>query len=1078
MSHLTQDNRSTGPAPDHAHQPTPDVARAASTGPTYWRSLDELADTPEFRQYLDSEFPGYDPQTILSGTRRGFLKIMGASFALAGLAGCRRWPKRQLAPYTARPEDQTPGVPEHYATAFDRDGAARPLLVTAFDGRPIKVEGNPEHPASHGAADLISQASVLNLYDPHRLRHPRKAEQRATWSDVQQALGDIAAAADANDGEGLVILVEPTGSPTLFGLLARDLKNSRWSKARVIPQTTRRDANVTDGTKLAFGRALRPIYHLEWARTIVSLDADFMMDDPDAIRLAGEYARSRRDVDDAESISRLYVAEPTFTVTGTNADERLAIRRCDVGQLVAEIAAALDVPGVTAEQRPYREHARTVAADLKQAGENGVVIVGPDQPPEVHAIAHAINQRLGAVGSTVSFVEALPHEPMGALPADARHVLILGGNPVFTDGLDLSNARTTIHLTDAINETSAQCTWALPRTHYLEAWGDAACADGATSIVQPVIEPLFDARSDIEVVGMLLGQRRSGYELVRRTHLDERGLNEKQWRKVLHDGLAPGTAKPWATPTLRSDIPPVDADRPADGEFEIAFRRCYKVLDGRYANNGWLQELPDPITKLAWDNAAYVSPSDAKKLDVKLGDVVRVNVNGTTVDVPVYTLPGQAHGTVTLTLGYGRTVCGPVGRSVGTDVQPLWRAGGCRPFAAGRVSKTGQTYDLVTTQDHYAIDPVGAKARADRVEHELIRSATFEHYKAHPDFVHAHSHAIPLPIYGRPDEGHGHEEHDGHQVDHAHGDHHAAPAHPDGFATSRGVQQFENPLDRDGSDQYQWGMAIDLHSCIGCNACVIACQAENNIPIVGKSQVKMNREMHWIRVDRYFTGDPHDPDSVNAVHQPLMCVHCENAPCEQVCPVSATVHDTEGLNVMVYNRCIGTRYCSNNCPYKVRRFNYADWHARDPRNDGDTPPFIGMPDQEQLEGIGEVERLAFNPEVTVRMRGVMEKCTYCVQRIQQAKQQAKADYGQGRRDDYTVGGDEVRTACQQTCPTQAIHFGNLLDPESKVAKLHYDNQRGYTLLDDLNVRPRTKYLAKITNPRHTKPAAEGAHEHG
>lgn len=1050
------------------------------TGPAYWRSLDELADSPRFRAFVEQEFPGYGPQMMLSTSRRQFLKIMGASVALAGLTGCRRWPQRELAPYADRPGDRVPGEAEHYATAFELDGVAQPLVATAFDGRPIKIEGNAKHPASRGAASLIAQATVLDLYDPHRTRFILERQgddwRRRVWRDIDQLIAGLRRRVAG--GTPLAIVSPATSSPTVRRLAEQltEQTNVSWIRYRPVgvPQ---RDLPTGDGS------AVRAVPRLSDAKVIATFGDDFLMRHPDASRLAAEFADSR--TPDDGRMSRLWAIESAFTITGANADERIAAPPAVVQTMLEQVAAGLGVAGGRADG-PTSPRVRQLVHDLASAGAAAVVFAGPELSPRARVLAQQINRHLGG---PIDYVR-VPHVDADAVvPAEAEAVVLLGGNPLYDGSAALAESirrvPMKIALAERMNETAAASDWLIPRAHYLEAWGDGRSWDGTVTVTQPLIEPIFhrtDAAdppryisrvlSDVQMLSVLAGESLDGLEAVRRTFADYAAPGIDAWRNALHAGLVEGSGYPAASPTFNIDQNGTTGPGAgADGAgYELVIQTDYKVYDGRYADNGWLQELPDPITKIAWDNAASLNVSDAAAMGVEHGQMVRISVGPASVDLPVYIQPGQAKKTVALRLGYGRDQAGPVGIGIGADVYPLARA----LAAAGnraKIEPTGESRDLVTTQDHFAIDATGAEVREARANQELVRSAPLAYYRKHPRFVLKHVHLIPLPQYGKPPEGgeagHG-KKHGGHDE---HGEHGAAHGYdgggtrPQGFSDVRQVQPFTNPLDEAAPViDHQWGMTIDLTKCIGCNACVVACQAENNIPIVGRSQVKMNREMHWLRVDRYYTGDPADESGIRSVHQPLMCVHCENAPCETVCPVAATVHDHEGLNVMVYNRCIGTRYCSNNCPYKVRRFNYFDWNARDPRNDGNTPPFLGMPDQEQRQQVHPITQMRFNPEVTVRMRGVMEKCNYCVQRIQAAKHHARVDQAQGGRDSTVVADGEVATACQQTCPTQAITFGNLKDLQSKVHEEYFRNPRAYGILEHLNTRPRTKYLARITNP--------------
>ena len=1013
----------------------------------YWRSLEELADSPEFRAYLEAEFPAEaaDPSPV---SRRRWLQLMGASLALAGLAGCR-WEKQEILPYAKRPGTQSPGKRQQFATAMEIGGNPLGLLVTAFEGRPLKIEGNPRHPMSLGATDVYAQAAVLELYDPDRARYvfnrAKSADQPQEWSDFIAFAREHFGRLEKTGGKGFCVLSEASSSPTVARLreqLKKKYPDSQWYEYEPLSWD-----NARAGAKLAFGRPLRALVDLKKARVIVALDADPLGDDPAALRHARDFAAGR---DPEKEMNRLYVVEPGLSVTGTMADHRLPLPPSEVAALAAALLAGLENRGDGGSERPFAERKATLlhalADDLQANRGRSVVVAGPRQPAEVHALVHRINALLDNVGpeKPVRYVEA----PDGDRPSHAEVIarlavnvqagavetlVILGGNPVYdapanltgsvtstdltrsvrstdltrsvrsTEGadLDLAKVPTTIHLSHYRNETTRACAWQLPRAHFLEAWGDVRAADGTYSIVQPLIEPLNNGKSVVELLAILTGQDSAKpYDLVRETFRSLAGDGwEKHWGRVLHDGL-------W-----QQELKHVDA-KPAAGEIKIAepagkleavFCRDASLYDGRFANSGWLQELPDPITKLTWDNAALLSPATAQSIGVVTGDVVRVTLAGRSIELPAYVQPGQAPGCVLLPLGYGRTAAGHVGGDAEAGIAPvgvsayLLRATAAMDIVPGAtVDRTGQKVRLAMTQDHHAIDAQGMKGREERLG-ALIREASLDEYKKHPDFA---KHVV----------------------------HHPA---------------LESPWKEHEYDGYRWGMTIDLNKCIGCSACVVACQAENNIPVVGKDRVLEGREMHWIRLDRYYRGEPELPE---VVHQPVACHHCENAPCEQVCPVAATVHSGEGLNDMVYNRCVGTRYCANNCPYKVRRFNFFNYHKE-----------LGAPENEVL-------KMLYNPEVTVRSRGVMEKCTYCVQRIQGAKIAARNARGQ-------VRDGEVVTACQQVCPAQAIAFGDLNDAKSQVAQ-SAASDRSYQMLAELNVKPRTSYLARIRNP-NPRLAAEG-----
>jgi molybdopterin-containing oxidoreductase family iron-sulfur binding subunit len=1034
------------------------------TGKAYWRSLDELADTPKFRRFLETEFAN---EVIESPNRRSFVKLMGASIALGGaLTGCRRWPQRTLAPYNVRPDGHIPGTPDQYATALDLGGVARPLLVSSFEGRPTKVEGNPSHPQSGGAADVLTQASVLEMYDPERSRNVTDGGEASTW----------AAFADAFKGKKLAVLAGNASSPTLSAL------KGKLSGATFYHYEPLNRDNEVAGTRLAFGRAVRPLLSLDRAEVIATFDADLFGTHPSALANARGWAKGRAGADYGKQ-TRMYSTDAGLTITSTNADVRLPYPSTQIIDVAKAVAHHLGA-GVSASSQlteAAAEWASRLAEDLKTHRGKAVAVAGSDQGPEVHAAIAMINEAIGAVGSTVSYVE----DPAGqsniqqlsSLVDDMNggavsHLLILGGNPVYDAPVDLGFAdalkkvTNTAHLSGYVNETSTQCAWNLPESHYLEAWGDARSWDGTVSVVQPLIQPLYDSKSAIEVMALLAGDSViGGYELVRReakAYLPAATFG-RAWRKSLHDGLVAGSGfAPADVRVVSGAAAKVEAARAGEG-LELVFRQDYSVYDGRFGNNGWLQELPDPVTKLTWDNAAYLSPTTAQRLGLEHGDKIQITASGVEFPVPVFIVPGQARDSIGVSIGYGRTAAGNVGNKVGFDVLQARTSDAMGAVAGIEVSKLRGSYEMATTQDHHAIDETGLKRRDKAVfgdpEHHslgLVRSLDVDSYKENPSQVRQYHlfgdligsetytvdqrQTIPLQIFDAPE----------------------------------GADYNNEETDpTKGEYAYRWGMAIDLNACIGCAGCTVACQAENNIPIVGKDNVIMGREMHWIRVDRYYKADgdlQHDGvkpemfDNPEVIHQPLACHHCETAPCEQVCPVAATTHDSEGLNAMVYNRCIGTRYCANNCPYKVRRFNYFDYHAKDPHKGPVNATWLDMPDKQQVEMIDPVRKMQFNPEVTVRMRGVMEKCTFCLQRIKAVTIPARNAFVSGERDSLRLD-DRAEVpvpACAQTCPTDAIVFGDLNDPTSRVYA-SFNNLRSYEMLKEINVRARTRYLARVTN---------------
>ncbi len=1030
------------------------VTEGAFTDPTtdqtcghqYYRSIEHLAGSPEVADYIEQEFPSLS-QAIGSTDRRQFLRLLGASMALAGITGtgCRRWPSEEVLPHTSRAEGFTPGVAEHYATAMELDGISTGVLAKSYDGRPIKIEGNPDHPFSLGAASAFAQASVLDLYDPDRSRSPQwqapNAEDRreSSWQNFQNFASPHFQTLRNRQGDGLAFLIQPTSSPTFARLrdqLTAALPKSRWFEY----QPLNRDNDFT-GSRATFGRVLRPQYDLQQASTIVTFDADLLCGHPAALRHARDWSAGRRSVDSG-SMNRLIAIEPSLTITGSAADIRLPMKPTLVEKAIAYVAYRLGIlttqpSGLSETQTEILDAA---ASDLKHASVAGLVVAGPALSPASHQLAHVINQELGAVGHGVTYTEEPIASDKGCVEqiADLSELLqgdvlntlvILGGNPVYDAPVDASlnlasdanRPLTSIHLSLHDNETSKACTWHLPMAHFLESWGDGRAWDGTYTLQQPLILPLYDGKSPIELLAVLSGQTAAkSLSLVRSTYdklFD--GSTQQDWERALHAGVKADSAfavvDPPAAKIDSNHIPDT-----SDAPWEVRFAADLKTHDGRYANNAWLQELPEPLTKMTWDNAAMMSPADATALDLTMGDVVTLTggESETSIEVPVCILPGHANGCITLPLGYGRTAAGHIGNQVGCNAYPLRRKQSSYLVSDCKLTKTGKTHELVSTQVHDVLDAVAEAAKLRRLGARgepgmIVHETLFSEYQHDHHAVHGDAHAVhAAPLFDLP-------------------------------------HKFDSP--------HRWGMSIDLNACIGCSGCVIACQAENNIPVVGKANVAVNREMHWLRIDRYYKGDIQSPD---VVHQPMACAHCENAPCEQVCPVAATVHDSEGLNSMVYNRCIGTRYCANNCPYKVRRFNYFDYQASDPR----TPPkpWVGLPDQQQSEDVSTLKKMVHNPEVTVRMRGVMEKCTYCVQRIVDARIQAKNKHAQGLRDSDLVAEGEVKTACQATCPTEAIVFGDLNDPESAVSKAR-ENARSYEVLEGNNLGARTTYLAKIRN---------------
>ncbi|HEU4406628.1 MAG TPA: TAT-variant-translocated molybdopterin oxidoreductase [Polyangiaceae bacterium] len=1101
--------------------------------PQYWRGPEHLAQTPAAREAAGREFP--EGASVLGpADRRTFLGLAAASAAMATLAGCIRRPEEKIVPYTKSPEGIIPGVPQFYATAYALQGEGHPLVVECHEGRPTKVEGNPEHPSARGGTLSWLQAAVLDLYDPDRAQGATKDKQPADQASVLAELEARLKAAEASGGAKLRVLSPRTASPSFARLKAAAQR--RFPQAKFYEYEPAGDAEAVAGAELAFGRPLRPLVAYDRARVVVSADSDFLLTERGAVRANKLFAAGRRVRAPNDAMSRLYVAEPALTVTGMTADHRLRLPAGAVEDFLLALAAELGANNVAlgplagkakAAADLDRKWVAGAAKDLARQRGASVVVVGQRQPAHVHALGYAINQALGAFGRTLQFLPAAAARPLDDVKALAGEMgagavdtlLVLGGNPAYDAPADLDFARAMarvpfrLHLGTHLDETAAASTHTLPRAHDFEAWGDQAAADGSLVVQQPLIAPLFDGKSDLELLAVVAGApERRGYDLVRATFKESLGGDagateaappaagspapagtadasppagsarpataaapaasgsavrpapgapppffqatpasslpspgriapnpsasaanaaigsavaaaphapsampaasavptgappagaaagpppatpgapygavttaltgfERAWRRLLHDGFVARGAAPVEAP-LNADavagaVGKRAGQRPSAQALEVTFAPDATVFDGRFANNAWLQELPHPVTKITWDNAAWLSFKTAQELGVGSGDVVRLTVEGRSIEVPAWVVPGTADYSVQLFLGRGRAVSGRVGKGQGFDVTPLRTTKGFGFAQGGKLEKTANGYGLAVTQEHNTLEG-----------RPIVREASLEAYRKDPEFAQKAVEHKPLVALWQE------REYDGHK----------------------------------------WGMVIDLTACTGCSTCVIACQAENNTPTVGKEQVTRQREMHWLRIDRYFSGTVEDPQ---VVRQPMACVHCENAPCENVCPVNATSHSPEGLNEMTYNRCIGTRYCANNCPYKVRRFNFLAFH----------------------EEVPETIKMVTNPNVSVRVRGVMEKCTYCVQRINQAKISAK-------RERRPLRDGDVVSACAQACPADAIAFGDLNDPQSRVARAAAA-RHGYRVLDELNTKPRTTYLSQIRNP--------------
>ena len=1059
----------------------PPICNEPETGRQYWRSLDQLAERPEFRQWLEREFPAGASEFTDPVSRRHFVKIMSASFMLAGIglasSGCRR-PVEKLEPFGKQPADYVYGVPQFFATAMPTRGGAVPLLAKSYEGRPIKVEGNPTHPDSKGGTDRWTQASILNLYDPDRTRAFKKAGTFASAIEAMAALEDLSKNAAANQGQGLAFLLERNTSPSrarLQKLISQKFSKAKWFVHEPIDTDIHRRA-----ASQAFGGSVKPYFKYDAAKVIVSLDCDFIGAEEDAHNNIRRFVDGRRIKTPEDTMNRLYVVEPVMSLTGVNADHRLRVPASAVGQIAAALLAAVGGNGSSAapagvDPKWISECAKDLAANKGAS----LVVAGYGQPLAVHLLAHAINTALGNVGKTVLLHEVADLKEgnivdFAKATGQFETLVIVGANPVYNAPADvdikkaLSAAKNIVRLgyyEDETYDATKNVAWHLPLAHYLESWGDALTSDGTMVPVQPSIQPLFAGLTELEFLARVGGlEKTSAHDIVQETFGEVGGKEEVSWRKFLYNGYLENSAAKSVSGSPRGNAPAAaKAVAPSKENLEVVFRRDYSVDDGRYSNNGWLQELPDPIGKYVWDNVVLMSRRTAKELGVKSSDVVKVTLNGRSVNGPVWVQPGMADYVIALSLGYGRQWDGRIGYQVGFNAYAI-RTSDAENIAVGaKIEKTGDTYPISCTQDHWSMEgrPIIREANLSDYQDEKRRG--FIEY-----------------MDGEPPPG---------------GD---RPMYPNPFDTN---EKTGRP-----AGHHQWGMSIDLTACVGCSTCMMACQSENNVPIVGKNLVARGREMHWLRIDRYYSGNPAREkkfdtyardqeeqfqewiDDVQVVTQPMLCQHCEAAPCENVCPVNATVHDQEGLNVMVYNRCVGTRYCSNNCPYKVRRFNYLDFNKRSLKElkgpfyppffakgawgkwlKDPTDPRAGMRKDDEWDLIAMIK----NPDVSVRMRGVMEKCTFCIQRIQQAEiaQKVKArDTGNVLVPDGAESKDptSLKTACQQACPAGAIVFGNIADPNSKVSQLKAQ-ERNYSVLNFLLTKPRTTYLARLRNPNPAMP---------
>lgn len=1013
----------------------------------FWRSFNQLENNPQFEKFLHREFQENATEVTSDVSRREFIKLMGASALLAGAAGCSfRKPVQNIHPYASRPEDLIPGKSRYYATAHQVGETVSGLLVESYSGRPTKCEGNPMHPSNLGAASIFDQASVLNLYDPDRLARIAEDGRPKSVEDFKRWLNSFLSDGVSTAGEGVCFLIRSSLSPAFNNLLAS--VKSKLPKAKIFRYDPVNDDSVNQAIMKSTGQSVLLSYDFEKADRIVSFESDFLGTETDATLSAKQFSK-RRDPEHVDGLNRLYVFESSFTVTGAKADHRYRASIKEVEQVILHFADLLlemlgvnDSLALTLKAKvsqniePHssidRANLKVIVTDILEHKRSSVLTGGRALSESAQMILLGLNQLLGNLNRTItakslpfshfrylkkSSLESIKELSEAITKNSVKQLFILGGDPVYDApkeynfGVLLNKVNEIVHLTSRWNHTSSVSKWVIPESHYLESWGDLMSRSGVYSIVQPLISPMYESMSGIELLGLISSGSDSGYELVKGSFKTINPYaSESQWKKTLHNGVSSQEVSESSINIqgylVNQSFVPMKSN---EHGLEVTFKPDFSLFDGQFANNSWLQEMPDPITKLTWDNAALISPSLAKKYHLKSGDFITIKSEENTLKLPVWIMPGQAESSITLFLGYGQTQAGRVGDGKGFDVAPLRTSSGFWVTNNVSIKKAVGTYVLASTQEHGSLEG-----------RPHFAQATEKEYAENPEFA--------KELEEVPD-----------------------------------VESLWNEVKYDKG--HQWGMSIDLSKCTGCNACLVGCQAENNIPIVGKQEILNGRDMNWIRIDRYFEGDPDDPD---VVQQPMTCLQCENAPCEQVCPVAATSHSKDGLNQMTYNRCIGTRYCSNNCPVKVRRFNFFDYHQRHPQaHEKERVHFF-----DYFKEPAKPLQKQFNPNVTVRMRGVMEKCTYCIQRIKKVTSENSVR-GKSLED------GQIKTACQQTCPADAIVFGDINDPESRVSNAR-EKERNYTILNGLRLKPRTSYLASIVNPNPllgTTPKKEQHHGH-
>ena len=1081
------------------------------SGPHYWKSLDDLAETPAFKDWVEREFPA-GASELQGVNRRNFMKIMAASFGLAGLgmAGCRR-PEKLVLPYSKQPENLIPGVPVYHTSSMPGERDNIPVIVETHTGRPTKIEGNPSFKPYGGGTNTFTQASILGLYDPDRATKSSEGAVTIKPAEVLDRLESLRKTHSADKGKGLVFLAEPSTSPsraTLVKQIKKAFPEALWAEYASIDQCTSEET-----TQALFGKALRVLPEFAKAKRVLSLDADFIADTDGSLGKTRDFVSTRKvkSAKDAKKMSRLYSVESTLTLTGSMADHRLRLSSGQMGAFIARMGSVIlkkkGIGGPLANElakfgsqiKVDEKWIDACADDLLEHAGHSIIVAGEHLPQSVHAMVIVLNEALSA---PVKYLEVSARE-QGIAEVVARlnegtvkTLMILGGNPCYDAPVDLNwadaqaKAGQSIYFGSSANETSEAANSFIARSHYLESWGDGRTFDGTLVPVQPMIEPLFETFNELEILARLAGASETdGYSIAKTTFA---ALGGSDYNKFLSDGVLEGSSYPVASVAV--DYAKVAAFlKPAElaalelssNNVEVRFIPNSHTYDGRYANNGWMMECPDPITKLTWDNAILLSPSLAKKLEAKYGIqifpdkkpmnrqsdffeaakgtqqinkanfkrgkeqavVATLTIDGRSLQAPIHVVPGMADYTIALSLGMGRSKVGRVGQGVGFNANSVRTSANLGCTTGAVLELTDEIYQLANTQEHWSME-----GRA------LIRENTAYGYAKNPNFANEMGVESHAPAnYGK----HRNESLQEKSINQFRGN--SAYDHIPFKDPAPNVNVWKGHEDKFPVPQ-QWGMAIDMNSCTSCNACVVACQSENNVPIVGKDQVLRGREMHWLRLDRYFSAETYNqsevPDDVQVSFMGMMCQHCENAPCEQVCPVNATVHDTSGLNTMAYNRCVGTRYCANNCPYKVRRFNFFDWNKRKVGEFYKGP--LGSVDEP------EIEKMRANPNVTIRMRGVMEKCTFCTQRIESAKIEQKRLAGDSGN--IRIPDGHIKTACQQVCPTDAITFGDVSDASAEVSKMKASD-RNYSVLGYLNARPRTTYLARLRNPNPAMPDA-------